>query len=173
MDTSAFKVVILCLLALGVLNACEDGQGGSSPGNHLDNSFNSVEKLTEKFLEAAKDEDFQTMELVAADQEEFERLLWHHLPASKPGTNLTPDFVWNQSQLQSLSSLRSTVRRLKGKNIELIRVVLSGDTREYGDLKLLMEPEAVISIDGNEEKVQLFGAIMILGSEYKVYSYSL
>ena len=172
-DTSAFNVVFFCLLALGLLNSCVDGRVGSSPGNYLDNSFNSVEKLTEKFLEAAKDGDFQIMETIAADQEEFERLLWPYLPASRPGTNLTPDFVWRQSQIQSLSSLRSTANRLKGKDIDLIRVELSGDTREYGELKLLMEPEAVISIDGREEKVQLFGAIMMLNGEFKIYSYSL
>lgn len=172
-NTFVFKVIVLCLVSAGAIWACKGGQGGSSPGKRLDKSFNSVEKLTEEFLVALQNEDLQTMKEIAANQEEFERLLWPHLPASRPGTNLTPEFVWRQSQIQSLSSLRSTMDRYKGSDLNLIRVELSGEVRDYGELKLFMEPVVIVSVEGVEKKVDLFGAVMRLDGEYKIYSYSL
>ena len=172
-NTSLLKVILPLLLLLPLSSSCRDSEGGSSPERRLDNSFNSAESLTEKFLSALRDGDLETMEKIAADREEFEILLWPHLPASKPGTNLTPDFVWKQSQIQSLAGLRETINRFKETDIELVRVELSGEIRDYGELRLFMEPEVVVSTEGNERKVQLFGALMMLDGEYKIYSYSL
>ncbi len=172
-NTSALKVILPCLIFLGAACSRMDSRGGSSPAGRLNNSFSSAEQLTEGFLEALKDGDFQTMELIAADREEFERLLWPHLPASRPDTNLTPEFVWRQSQIKSLSSLRATMSRYKGTDIDLVRVELSGEVRDYGELRLFMEPEVVVAMDGVEKRVKLFGSMMLLDGEYKIYSYSL
>lgn len=167
------KVTLPCLVLLALFFGCGDRRAGSSPVIILDNSFSSIEDLTEGFLEALNDRDLQGMMLIAADKDEFETHLWPHLPASNPGTNLTPEFVWKQSQIKSLSSLRSTINRYGGRDMKLVGVELSGDVRWYGRLKLFMEPEVIVTIDGLERKIQIFGSVMELEGEYKIYSYSL
>ncbi len=167
------KFTFFGLVLLAVLFGCRDNRDGSSPEFILDNSFASVESLTEGFLKSLENGDIHKMQLMAADKDEFESYLWPYLPASKPGTNLTSDFVWEQSRMKSLSSLRSTVSRYGGKEIKLVGVELSGGVREYGRLKLFMDPEVIVSIDGVEQKTRMFGAIMTLEGEYKIYSYSL
>lgn len=167
------KVTLPGLVLLALVFGCGDRRAGSSPGIILDNSFSSIEDLTEGFLKALNDRDLQGMMLIAADKDEFETYLWPHLPASNPGTNLTPEFVWEQSQIKSLSSLRSTINRYGGRDMKLVGVELSGDVRGYGRLKLFMEPEVIVTIDGLEKKIQIFGSVMELEGEYKIYSYSL
>lgn len=167
------KVILPLLLLVPLAGGCRDSRGGSSPESRMDNSFSSAEAVTERFLSALRAGDVEIMEKIAADREEFESLLWPHLPASKPGTNLTPEFVWKQSQIQSLAGLRETINRFQETDIELVRVELSGEIRDYGELRLFMEPEVVVSVEGRERKVQLFGALMMLDGEYKIYSYSL
>ena len=166
-------VILPCLIILGAACSRMDSWGGSSPVGRLENSFSSAEKLTEEFLAVLKDGDVQAMERIAADREEFERLVWPHLPASRPGTNLTPEFVWRQSQIKSLSSLSATMGRYGQTDIRLIKVDLSGEVREYGELRLYMEPAVQVAIDGVEKRIRLFGSMMLLDGEYKIYSYSL
>ena len=167
------KFALSCLVLLAVLFGCHDSRNGSSPEFIMDNSFGSVESLTEGFLESLKNGDMHKLQLIAADKDEFESYLWPHLPASRPGTNLTSEFVWEQSRMKSLSSLRSTMNKYGGKDIKLVGVELSGEVREYGRLKLFMDPEVIVSIDGVEQKTRMFGSIMTLDGEYKIYSYSL
>jgi hypothetical protein len=167
------KVIVPGLVLLALLFGCGNRPAGSSPGIILDNSFSSIEDLTEGFLETLIDGDLQGMMLIAADKDEFETYIWPYLPASNPGTNLTPEFVWEQSQLKSLSTLRSTMNRYAGRDIKLVGVELQGEVREYGRLKLFMEPEVIVTIDGLEKKIQIFGSVMELEGEYKIYSYSL
>lgn len=173
MNNPTLKVILTCLVLAGAICSCREGLGGSFPQASLDCSFSSAEALTEEFLKDLKAGDLETLELIAVDREEFKRLFWPHLPASRPGTNLTPDFVWEQSQIRSLSSLRSTVSRYRDRDIRLIRIELSGEVRDYGEVRLFMEPEVVVSVEGTERKTRLFGPIMLLDGEYKIYCYSL
>lgn len=168
-------LIIIVTLLTTLSPGCSRNEGfGNSPDKDLDYYFGSIEELSRSFLAALQEGDLPAMREMAVDREEFERLIWPHIPASRPGSNLTVEFVWRQAQLNSLSGLRETVDRFSlARNIELVRVDLTGEAREYGEVRLLMRPWIVLSVDGHEKRVEMFGAVMLHDSKYKIYSYSL
>lgn len=134
--------------------------------------FHSVKDLAASFLTSLKKRDREEMTGLALNRDEFEALLWPSLPASRPGTNLTAEYVWKQLELRSRAALSTTLSRYGGKEMKLKRVhfakkeVLGDELTLYRDVRLRVE-----DADGKQIELNLFGSVIEARGYFKIVSF--
>jgi len=168
-------VLVFSLLALSALVAliASGSKKDSSPRN-LACSYSSVEDLARQFLDALHEEDGQSILDLAVSREEFEQFVWPELPASRPGANLTAEFVWNQLNMRSQADIRGTFSRNKGKKWELLEVRFEEKVQEYPSFRIHKDAMLIVRDEsGQKREMNLFGSIIELDGEFKIFSFVL
>lgn len=137
----------------------------------LSDAYDSPESASREFLEVLAHGDRERILALALNREEFETLIYPTLPASRPGSNLSAEFVWRQSLLQSLAGLSRTMH-YAGRKYELIGVRAAGGTKQYKGFVLLCDVRLKVrNEDGQERELRLFSSIIEMDGQYKIYSY--
>ena len=138
----------------------------------LTNAADSPEALGRAVLERLAARDTEGLRQLMLTREEFEAHVWPHLPASRPETNMPMSFVWNRLQQQSQGHLARVVARHGGQPMILVSIATSGESSEYGAVRVDRESTLTVrTAAGEVEEVKLFGSIVRQGSRYKVFSY--
>jgi hypothetical protein len=133
----------------------------------------SFEALGARVLEAVCGGDFQALQELALSREEFRNYVWPELPVSRPGTNISLDFVWKDIEFRSANHRRRLVNALKGRSLTLVRVQHRGDTTDYPTHRAFSDMEVTVRNEkGAEEEIPLFGSLILMDGVYKVYSYA-
>jgi hypothetical protein len=133
-----------------------------------------VEDLARQFLDALHDENGQGILDLAISREEFEQFVWPELPASRPGANLTVEFVWNQLNMRSQADFRGTFSRNKGNKWELLEVRFEEKVQEYPTFRIHKDARLlVLDESGRQKEMNLFGSIIELDGEFKIFSFVL
>jgi hypothetical protein len=109
---------------------------------------------------------------LALNKAQFSEFVWPELPASDPGTNLNADWVWNQTQMRSLVDLSTTLFRHRGKHYELVKFRFEDDTEEYRNFKVHRDARLMVVDEvGEERELNLFGSVLEMNDEFKIYSF--
>ncbi len=132
----------------------------------------SVEALVDEFLLALGSHDEARLRDLALTYEEFETIVWPELPASHPGTNMTPEFVWNNYDMRSRVHFDRLLDRFGGRELQL-ESIRFGEPRPYKNFLIHDDPVLVLTAeDGSTEEHLLFGAIIEHDNRFKIYGYS-
>jgi hypothetical protein len=145
---------------------------GDPVETRLAGSRPSLDELAVDFLEALHSGDEQRIRQLALSKDEFVQYVWPELPASDPSTNLNSDFIWEQTYIHSLADLSGTLYKHKGRKYELSEVRFEDGTKDYGKYKVHRDARLrVINENGKEGELNLFGSVLEMEGEFKIYSF--
>jgi len=134
----------------------------------------SIEQLAADFLEELQKGDDQKIRQLALSKDEFVEFVWPELPASDPSTNLNSDFIWNQTHMRSLADLSGTLLRNKGKKYQLVGFRFADETEDYRSYKVHRDARLrVVDENGEERELNLFGSVLEMDGEFKIFSFVL
>ena len=160
------------LLLGGMALEAFDGECPLQRHRELSGSHDSVRDLSTGFLAALADKDAQTIKKLGISKPEWDRFIWPELPAARPHTNLTSDFVWNHMKVRSDSELSRTLQDYGGIRYQLLSVRLAGKTTTYPSYTVHREPRLRIrDVIGKEREIGLFGAIVERKDEFKILTF--
>jgi hypothetical protein len=138
----------------------------------LSGSRSSLDELAADFLEALQRGDEKKIRQLALSKDEFVEFVWPELPASNPSTNLNSDFIWNQTHMRSQADLSGTLFRYKGKRYVLKGVRFEDGTEDYGGYLVHRDARLrVVNEEGKEGELNLFGSVLEMEGEFKIYSF--
>jgi hypothetical protein len=145
---------------------------GEPEAPKLAGSRTSVERLFTDFLDALEKGDEEAIRQLALTKEQFSQFIWPELPASAPHTNLNVDFVWNQMHMHSLADLSGTLFRNKGKKYDLVGYRFVDEMEDYRQYKVHRDARLkVVDEDGEELELNLFGSVLEMDDEFKIFSF--
>lgn len=175
MKRTLFFLITAAVLVAGCSSARDGAAVAPAPdmkdAARFDGLQPSLDALGSRFLEALASSDRDALRSIAISKEEFERNVWPKLPASRPGSNLTPDWVWSQYALKNNASFESLMQRYGGQQYEYAGLEFRGETRDYGDFLLHMESVLRVVDGGEEKKVRLFGSVIEQAGQFKIYGF--
>jgi hypothetical protein len=164
---STRSVLLLIVIAL-VAGAA----GCARPAPALANTFASPEALAREVLARLARHDQAGLQSLAVTHDEFEAHVWPKLPASRPERNVPMSFVWGRLTQQSDLSLAGTVSRLGGQSFTLQQVLFEGETTDYGAFTVRRESVLVVRTpQGTVERLKVFGSVLTMNDQHKVFSY--
>ncbi len=132
----------------------------------------SPQAAATRFLDALARADVDAIRAAAVSKREFARYVWPSLPASRPGTNLSLDYVWNSLHTRSESGLRHTLASFQGRRLRLLSLRFAGETSDYGSAKVHRDTRLKVRDEtGREMELDLFGSMLEVGGEYKIFSF--
>lgn len=170
-----FSFVMVAIVIAGCSTTHDDMPSVHAPTTTVATRFDglqpSLDALGRRFLDALATSDRGELRSIAITKEEFERNVWPKLPASEPGSNLTPDWVWNQYAAKNEASFKILLSRYGGRKLDYAGLEFRGETRDYGDFLLHMESVLRIVDHGEEKKVRLFGSVIEEAGQYKIYGF--
>jgi hypothetical protein len=145
---------------------------GDQQAPKLAGSRPSMERLSVDFLNALEEGDEETIRQLALNKEQFSEFVWPELPASDSGTNLNADWVWNQTQMRSLVDLSTTLFSHRGKHYELVEFRFEDETEDYRSFKVHRDARLMVVDEvGEERELNLFGSVLEIDDEFKIYSF--
>lgn len=140
----------------------------------LANTHSSDDALAQAVLDAMERRDVDALMRLSVSEEEFERVVWPSLPASRPEVGVSSSYVWQDTFTKSRAYLHRTLQQWGGKRLQLIRVEFAGDTTEGQSYSLSRKSRLVVrDEEGHERTVRLFGSIIRQAGQSKVYSFIL
>ena len=146
-----------------------------SPGNEreqqLVGSRDSIESLARHFLRTLQHGDKDEVYDLALSKAEFEQIVFPSLPASRPGSNLSAEVLWQQTVLKSWAGFQTTLEH-QGKNYELIAVRFADGVKNYGNFVIHRDARLRVRDEENRErKLNLFGSVIEKDGAFKIYSF--
>jgi hypothetical protein len=133
----------------------------------------SKEALIKAVLQSLREGDLQKMKDLSLQKEEFQRFIWPELPVSNPKTNVPLDYVWKDLSYRSMNRMQATFNKMKGKHLELVRIVHRGKVVKYKSHCAYPDMEVFIREPGGKEfSYPLVGTLIELDGLWKVYSYA-
>lgn len=168
-------VFLVLPLLIGTLfltgNVLRIDSPGKEAERQLAGSKGSPESLARHFLEALANRDRDKLTESVLNRQEFEQYVYPKLPASDPRANISAEFLWKQTHLRSQAGLSRTWGRHAGKKYRLLGYGFAGGEQDYDsfvihkDTRLLVRDEK-----GQEQELDLFGSMIEMDGEYKIYS---
>lgn len=136
----------------------------------LEGGLASLEELCCVFVERLNRGDRNGLAALAIGAKEFADLVFPHLPAARPGSNLTPEFLWAQTEMRSRIGLDDTLR-YAGRGFVFLGVSV-GDVEILGACRLFREVRLDLQdAAGRRIRQRLFGSVLECGGRYKLYSF--
>jgi hypothetical protein len=158
--------------AAGVVDPSGAAADPACEGAAFERTYDSPEAVARAFLEALAANDLAQLEALALDEREFRCLVWSQLPASRPGTNLTVDYVWNDLRFKSLHYLAWTRQSYGGERLRLHDLRFAGATTDYGSFVVRRDTLLRVTDElGRTGELQLFGSMIEAGGRYKLWSF--
>lgn len=139
---------------------------------HLAHAAESPEALAEAILDRLAAADRAGLERLMLTRDEFEALVWPHLPVSRPATNMPISFVWNRLRQQSDGRLSQVLAVHGGTSYALVRLEFAGDRSRYGGATVARDSVMTVRTPaGGIERLELFGSMIEQDGRYKVFSF--
>ena len=163
----SFFLVLTALAVLLMVRQMEQATPSALSG-----TYESVEALADEVLRAIGANDAGALERVALTADEFRDHVWPYLPSAGPERNVPFDFVWSRLRRNSDGYLHQTLAQYGGQDLTLAGVEFSGDTSDYGPVRVYRETWLrVRDAEGIESTVRFFGSSIEQNGRYKVFSY--
>ena len=159
---------------VALLIGCTTGHGDAPARERtIEGSRDSIEALAGDFLQALSREDRQQLKELALSKRQFVDIVWPHLPAARPGTNLTSDYVWSSLHIRSLAGLDSSLGRYGGASLQFVGYDFEGKTTDYGPFQVHRETVLEVIENGKAKKARFFGSVFEMNGEFKIFSFVL
>lgn len=141
-----------------------------SGSRHLDSAEESPEALAKRLLRDLAQGDLIQLKRLRITKQEYCSILWPELPGSRI-PNLSCDFAWDQATLRSNAGLNEMIAQHKGRAYRLVSLTVR-NIEPYQTFKALKEPYIRIRDEkGVEQEVRIFGSILELDGQYKLFSF--
>ena len=161
----------LTALLISVVFAVQVLVGDQEPPK-LAGSRPSMETLSIDFLQALEGGDEDAIRQLALSKEQFAEFVWPELPASDPSTNLNVDWVWNQMHMRSLVDLSTAVFSNTGRHYDFVDFRFAEEVEEYRTYKVHRDARLkVVDENGEEIELNLFGSVLEMDDEFKIFSF--
>jgi hypothetical protein len=132
----------------------------------------SPRALAQAVLDALARRDEQALRALTFDEQEFRKLVWPDLPASRPERNLPFSYVWTDLRTKSDTGLNAVLATYGGQAYDLEKVAFTGGATQYRTFVVHRESTlAVRDRNGHRETLRLFGSVIENGRRFKVFSY--
>lgn len=132
----------------------------------------SIDELCKEVLERVAQKDLKLLEAMALTEDEFKSYVWPYSEWSRPEVRMPFEYYWGLLHQRSSSELRGTLAKYGGEKFELISVRFAKETMEYQDAKVYRDPRLTVrDEEGREREMEMFGAIIELNGNYKIFSY--
>lgn len=157
---------IVLTLALTMTAACV------APPPSLSHAADSPEALARSVLAHLAAQDRAGLERLMLTRDEFEALVWPHLPVSRPETNMPMSFVWNRLRQQSDGRLAQVVAAHGGAPYTFVAIAFTGERSSYGGVSVVRDSVITVrTAAGSVERLELFGSMIEQDGRYKVFSF--
>lgn len=111
--------------------------------------------------------------LTAVSRDEFSRVIWPELPASRPGSTFTSDFVWQQHTLREGFSFAKSWSRHAGRTYQLTAVELGQQVSDFATFRVYTRPILeVLDEGGRPQSLRIVGSIIKQDGRYKIYGFN-
>jgi hypothetical protein len=145
---------------------------GCGPPVTLSNSFDSPEAAARAVLAALDRRDVETLERLALTEDEFRRLVWPQLPASRPERNIPLNYAWKTTHARSRQQLQERLAEWPPGGLELVKVEFAEETTDYQTYRVHRDTTLTLrGADNNVVTKRIFGSMIEQNGRYKVYSY--
>lgn len=166
-------LVAFTLPTLFLTSRMQSDQSESLLGK-LAGSRDSAEAVAEAFLEALAEMDEDSIRQLAVSRQEWDKYVWPELPVSNPRANYPADFVWNQMAMRSESGLRMVLSRYGGRDLDLVSLRFTEGIKEYENFQIHRDARLIVEDEtGIEKELNLFGSVMEMDEEFKIFSFVL
>lgn len=137
----------------------------------LEPTFATVDELVAATVAALEARDLDRLRQLAVTREEFRDLVWPGLDASRPGRNLTWEFVWSQHEMRHERGLRRALDEVGGRRLDVRGISFQGVT-EHGAYRLHRSSALqVAAADGSVATVRVFASVIEAEGRFKIYSF--
>jgi hypothetical protein len=138
----------------------------------LEAAASSPVELARRFLDRLAEGDVEGIQQLALTEGEFAEFVYPELPAADPLRNTSAGFVWNQLHLRSQSSLGAVLTHLSGRRLKLKEIRFAGGVEPYDSYVVHRESLLILEDeDGVERTERLFGAVLEMDGQFKIYSF--
>ena len=161
----------IAAILIGLLMASV--QQTTSELRRLDGAAGSPDELVRRFLDGLARNEPDEVRRLALSEEEFRKFVWPELPSADPRRNLTAEFVWGNLNIRSESNLHSMMAAIGGRRFIFEEIRFTGEVTQYetyrvhrGSLLALMDEV------GERQDVRLFGSVLELDGQFKIFSFN-
>lgn len=157
---------LAALCALAVLSS------GCERAFLLSDGYSSPALLATAVVQGLGGKDFEGLLRIAITEEEFRRLVWPKLPASRPERNIPVDYAWTDHETKSELHLRARLSGWEDRGFTVVSIDFTGATTDYGTFRV--RRDSLVRLrdrSGLETSGRLFGSVIEQDGKYKVFSY--
>lgn len=138
----------------------------------LSNSFKTQGELFDNLLEALERKDTAALAGMMITEKEFKEWLWWEFPASRPETNISPEFAWDNHARNSSKGLRLALRDYGGKKLVYVSHRFEEGEDKYQTFIIHAKTRVVVADStGKEQELKVFGSVLEMNGRYKLLSY--
>jgi hypothetical protein len=153
----------------GVMNLQGCRTVASAP-RALAGAESSPEALARLFLDDLARDDVEAMKRLRVSKEEFCAYVFPELPASRTPI-VTCDWVWDQATLKCMAEMAHVLKGHRGRRYELVSLRFAA-TEQYASYRVLKSPVVTVRDEtGATAEVRLFGSMLELDGQYKLFSF--
>lgn len=162
------------ILSLGcfLFVAVPSGAAASAPQSCLrGGTFASAEEMAAFFIAGLAEGASERIWSLALNEAEFRAAVWPHLPAARPGTNFSPEFVWQIYDVRNRAAFERLIEDWGGSFLEFVDLDIA-EVDDYGAFRIHRDPVLrVRDASGRERSVRLFGSIIEQDGNFKLYAF--
>jgi hypothetical protein len=143
----------------------------SGRARSLSYASSSVEELVRNAMRAVSAGDKRTLTALRITEAEFREYVWPELPASKV-PNVTVEFAWNQASLNNHAGYERVLQNHQGRLYEFVSIRFLEGVTDYATFRV--HNKAILTVRdeaGQTREVRLFGSVLELDGQYKLFSY--
>lgn len=138
----------------------------------LAHTFETPEAVVAAVVDALARRDTEGLQALALSEEEFRRVVWPHLPSSRPEVNLPVEYAWRTLQQNSRASLAAILSEHGGRLYGLERLARRGETSRYPTFSVQGDVDIIVRAGpGTTRRLRLFGSLIQQRGRWKIFSY--
>lgn len=138
----------------------------------LSNSFKLQQELFDNLLEALEKKDTAALVGMMISEREFKEWLWCEFPASRPETNISSEFAWENHAYNSSKGLRLALRDFVGKKLYYVSHRFEEGEDKYQSFIIHTKTRVIVAdTTGKEWEMKVFGSVVEMNGRYKLLSY--
>ncbi|HQR39347.1 MAG TPA: hypothetical protein PLF26_13220 [Blastocatellia bacterium] len=164
---AALFVLSSAIAGLGAFQGCRSVSSAPRP---LVNAQASPDDLARRFLDCLARHDVESMKALRITKDEFCRYVFPELPASRT-PNVSCDWVWDQATLKSMAGMTRMLDDNGSANYEFVSMSVAS-TERHETYAVLKNPVVTVrDATGSTRDVRLFGSVLELDGQYKLFSF--
>jgi hypothetical protein len=138
----------------------------------LSNSFKLQQELFDNLLEALEKKDTAALVGMMISEKEFKEWLWWEFPASRPETNISSQFAWDNHAINSSKGLRLALRDFGGNKLVYVSHRFEEAEDKYQTFVIHTKTRVMVAdTTGKEWEMKVFGSVVEMNGRYKLLSY--